>query len=105
LLRKEGEDLIKSMHGLSSLSQTHKKSSKSSAFAKKKKKRKKNDTGNMLNESIEIDQETLTKKKQERKQEKPLFENVECENALYCFSKVRPPWFNGLEKQDQDMGV
>ena len=42
----------------------------------------------MLDESIEIDIETLqTKKEESSKQKKKLFEGVECERALYVFSK------------------
>ena len=43
----------------------------------------------MLDESIEIDMEALENKKEETsKQKKKLFEGIECENALYIFSKV-----------------
>lgn len=43
---------------------------------------------NILDESIELDMETLAIKKEEAKQEKVLFLNIECENAFFLLSKV-----------------
>ena len=99
---KEGEDFIEGMDALQKESfniNTEKKEKK-----KKKKKKKstnssnnssvnksqeeKKPVGNILEESQEVDLNELAKRDQQKLAErKQLFRGIECENALYLFSK------------------
>jgi len=56
----------------------------------KKTKKKKNENTNLLDESIEITHEILTKKQTEIKPSKPLYEGIECERSFFFISKTNP---------------
>ena len=72
---------------------------------KKKKKKKKTKkakseydeeaVNNILDESVEIDNEALVKRKEEdSKKVKVLFKAIECNKSLYLFSKVNSTYLN-----------
>ena len=75
---KRGEELVRGMEAVGV---------EGRVTAKKKRKKRSRDS-NMLDESIEIDLETLKTRKEEQGMNKDrMFEDIEAERALYVFSK------------------
>ena len=84
---KRGDELLDAIEYQVKIEQGHQ--SNSSNFKKfvKKSKKKKDEAANVLDESIEINNETLVKKQTEVKPSKPLYEGVECDIAFFFIKK------------------
>jgi hypothetical protein len=89
LLNKEGEEMINEITAMQNnkdgggggIAKTTKKK------GKKKKNMKKKAESNMLDESIEIDLDTLQVKREQSIRKKPMFENIDCEYSFFIFTK------------------
>ena len=94
---KDGEGYIEGMEAIQMDGLSKNQTKGTGGKKKKKKKGKKQDEGqsNILDESIEIDLEQLMIQQEETiNAKKELFIGIECENALYIFSKVRLSTFD-----------
>ena len=84
---KRGDELLDAIEYQVKIEQGHQ--SNSSNFKKfvKKSKKKKDEAANVLDESIEINNETLVKKQTEVKPSKPLYDGIECDIAFFFIKK------------------
>ena len=87
---KEGKELLDAIDCQMKYELGHNEEGKDGKKFVKRNKKKIDNKTNLLDESIEITQETLVKKKATIKPSKSLYEDVECEKSFFFISKSNP---------------
>ena len=87
---KQGKELLEAIDVQMKYEMGHNEESKDGKKFVKRNKKKIDKKTNLLDESIEITQETLIKKKASIKPSKSFYEGVECERSFFFISKSNP---------------